>query len=106
MRTMKTIKTIRTRNKSGLGSSTAVHTEGGKAAIKNIELSAKRVHEYVREGSCVKALLAYADMQRYDAEAELHMRSGGKDIWIPATRIQEAAGQFVDRCLIIHQEEK
>jgi hypothetical protein len=83
-----------------LGSSKATHTERGHASVREIERSAKRVIEAVKEGKCTAASLAKSDMHRAEGAAYAHMHAGGKGIWIPQTTLSEASVAFNERCVI------
>jgi len=82
-----------------LGATKASHTIAGRNAVRDIETAATKTIDYAHEGKCTAATIAYADMQRADGRAEAHARSGGQGIYVPLTRMREAAGAFNDHCV-------
>lgn len=88
----------RKRTRRQLGSSAAVHTQQAVKAADEIEKAAALTVNRARNGRCIAATMAYADMQRAIGTYEAHTRSGGK-AWEPLTAIREAAGEYTDRCV-------
>jgi hypothetical protein len=82
------------------GSPKATHTAAGKQMVAKIEREAASVKSLSKEGRCMAAYLAYAEMKRAEGAAEAHMRSGG-NVYLPLTSLTEAGGAFSDHCVRI-----
>lgn len=86
------------RRRKGLGSPVGMHHAGAKRAASEIQSRAKSTVLAARRGQCVRATMAYAEMQQAIGKLEAHVASGG-NAWKPQTDITEAAYEYNDRCV-------
>ena len=82
----------------GLGSPKAAHTASARREADTIRSAAESTVRNAKAGRCIRATMAYADMQQAIGSFDTHVRAGGQG-WKPKTDIEEAAAAYTDKCV-------